>query len=320
MSTGSPSRSPSGDMYAFMWKRSTMPLSSCSWPIGICTATQRSDSWLRSCSNAAKKSARSRSSMFTNTTLERPSCSQRSQRRDVCTSTPATPFTTMSAPSTTRSAASVSAWKPGSPGVSMRLIFRSCHSRWQRAADRDICRRCSSSSQSVTVEACSTEPRRFVAPAWKSSASTSDVFPVPRWPMTATLRILPGSSAGMDAESSGLVWGLIGLRAGHGGRQSRLQAQNRFGVELRDAGLRHAQHFADLAQGQLLVVVEGDDQLFALRQARDRVAERLPQLRLRHRLLGLGRLLVGDRVDHRDRVTAGAGARPELIEGGDRGA
>ena len=56
---------------------------------------------------------------------------QRSHRRVVCTSTPWTPLTTKSAPSTTRSEASVSAWKPGSPGVSIRLILRSCHARWQ---------------------------------------------------------------------------------------------------------------------------------------------------------------------------------------------
>ena len=39
----------------------------------------------------------------------------------------------------------------------------------------------------------STVPSRLIAPAWKSIASTSDVFPVPRWPVTATLRIFPGS-------------------------------------------------------------------------------------------------------------------------------
>ncbi len=76
----------------------------------------------------AKKSARSRSSIVTNTTRHRPSTSARSQRRVVCTSTPLTPLTAKSAPSTTRSEASVSAWKPGSPGVSTRLILRSCHS------------------------------------------------------------------------------------------------------------------------------------------------------------------------------------------------
>ena len=46
-------------------------------------------------------------------------------------------------------------------------------------------------------EPASIVPRRFVSPAWKSSASTSEVLPVPRWPTTATLRIFPGSNAGM---------------------------------------------------------------------------------------------------------------------------
>ena len=48
-----------------------------------------------------------------------------------------------------------------------------------------------------------TVPRRLTAPDWKSSASTSDVFPVPRWPTTATLRILAGSGMGLSS-SSGL--------------------------------------------------------------------------------------------------------------------
>ena len=43
-------------------------------------------------------------------------------------------------------------------------------------------------------------------------------------------------------------------------------------MELRDARLGHAEHLADLAQGQILVVVERDHELLALGQARDRVA------------------------------------------------
>ena len=67
------------------------------------------------------------------------------------TSTPATPETSKSAPSTTRSAPSASAWKDGSPGVSMMF------SRWpsplgvRSAAEIDIERRFSSSSWSETV-------------------------------------------------------------------------------------------------------------------------------------------------------------------------
>ena len=180
-----------------MWRRSTIPLTSCSTPIGRWTATQRVENVFRSCSSTRKKSARSRSSMFTKRTRARPSSSDLAHTRLVCTSTPMTAETTISVPSTTRSAEIVSPWKLGSPGVSIRLIFRPCHSRWHRAAEIDICRRCSSSSQSATVEPCSIEPSRLTAPAWKSIASTSEVFPVPRCPVTATLRIFPGSTAAM---------------------------------------------------------------------------------------------------------------------------
>src|SRR5919204_202794 len=190
-----------------MCSRSTIPVSSCSLPIGSCTATQRLESCPRSCSSARKKSARSRSSMFTSTRRGSSSCSARSHPRLVCTSTPITALTTTSAPSTTRSAATVSPPKPASPGVSIRLILRPCHSRWQREAVRDIRRRCSSSSQSEVVVPCSTAPSRLIAPAWKSIASTSEVLPVPRWPTTATFRIFPGSM-GICCDSSSDVCGL----------------------------------------------------------------------------------------------------------------
>ena len=75
-----------------------------------------------------------------------------------------TPLTVTSAPSTTCSDEIASPWKLGSPGVSMRLIFRPCHSTWHRDAEIDISRCCSSSSQSETVVPCSTTPSRFVAP------------------------------------------------------------------------------------------------------------------------------------------------------------
>ena len=118
--------------------------------------------------------------MFTKMTRARPSCSARFQFLVVCTSTPITPLTVTRAPSTTCSAAIASPWKLGSPGVSIRLILRPCHSRWQSVSAIDICRCCSSSSQSEIVLPCSTTPSLFVAPAWKSIASTSEVLPVPR--------------------------------------------------------------------------------------------------------------------------------------------
>src|SRR5439155_1564787 len=75
---------------------------------------------------------------------------------------------------------------------------------------------------------------------------------------------------------------------------------------------------AALAQRQLLVVVERDHDLLALGQARDRVAERLAELRLGERALGVRARGVLDRVDQRHLVAARGGDRPQLVEGRDR--
>jgi hypothetical protein len=75
-------------------------------------------------------------------------------------------------------------------------------------------------------------------------------------------------------------------------------------VELRDAGLGDTQNLADLPQCQLLVVVERDDELLALRKARDRLGERLLDLRLLERALRIGPQAVLDRVDESDLVAA----------------
>src|SRR6478735_4196157 len=77
--------------------------------------------------------------------------------------------------------------------------------------------------------------------------------------------------------------------------QPGLQAQDRLGVELRDAGLGDAEHLADFAEGQLLVVVEGDHELLALGQAGDRLAERFAELGRVERLRRLRAMLVLDR-------------------------
>ena len=60
--------------------------------------------------------------------------------------------------------------------------------------------------------------------------------------------------------------------------QARLQAQDGLRVELGDARLGDAEDLADLSEGQVLVVVEGDHELLALGQARDRVREPVLQL------------------------------------------
>src|SRR6478672_3920021 len=218
--------------------------------------------------------------MLTKTTRESSYCSARFQTRLVLTSTPMTPLSTTTTPSTTRSAAYVSAWKPASPGVSTRLILRSFHSRWQSEPESDMPRFCSCSSQSEAVVPCSIVPSRFVFPAWKSSASTSEVLPTPRWPAMAMFRILAGSVAAIRDTSS---WvdsgghriprkprGQSGSGERAGGSEVRLEAEDRLRVELRDARLGDAEHLADLAERQLLVVVERHDELLALRQQRDR--------------------------------------------------
>src|SRR5581483_5853258 len=218
---------------------------------------------------------------------------------------------------------------------------------------------------------------------WKRSASTRVVFPTPRWPATAMLRILAGSVAGIETspprslrpasypcssawsqppalrlsrlqpfEPSPRPGGGVRRRLtpprtsararrgparsrqqshpnhttqrqalrGDGRREVRLEPEDRLRVELGDARLGDAEHLADLAQGQLLVVVERHDELLALGQARDRVGDRLLLLCAGERSLGIRGALVLDRVDQRDLVAARARDRPELVEGRDRGA
>jgi hypothetical protein len=90
-------------------------------------------------------------------------------------------------------------------------------------------------------------------------------------------------------------------------------------VELRDAGLGHTEHLADLAQGELLVVVERDDELLALGQPRDRVGHAVLEVRGVHDRGGIGRARVLDRVEERDLVAAGVADGPQLVQGGDGG-
>src|SRR4051812_546844 len=263
------------------------PGNSCSRPIGSSTATHFGESRAWSASSVGKEWARSRSSRLTRISRARPSSSQRFQRRSVPTSTPMTPETHTMAPSTTRSAPRTSAWKLGSPGVSMRLIVRPSHSRWVTDAEIDIPRRRSSSSWSETVVFSVTLPSLFTVPVSNSRASTSEVLPVPRWPITATFRIFPGSVPGMHglpAESDGCPGGYrargrtiyrnrlaepLGGRALEVALELGLEAQDRLGVKLRDARLRDPEHLADLAQGELVVVVERDDRLLAVGQLAD---------------------------------------------------
>ena len=123
--------------------------------------------------------------MFTKIRRARPRSAARSQRRLVETSTPITPFTTKIALSQTESAATASATKLGSPGVSIRLSLRSSCSNDDMPAEIDISRSCSSGSESETVVPSATDPRRLMTPASNSRASFSDVLPEPRCPTIA---------------------------------------------------------------------------------------------------------------------------------------
>ncbi len=145
--------------------RSTTPSSSCSEPIGISVATTCGPKEALSESRVRKKSARSRSSMFTKIRRARPSWSARCHIRSVVTSTPITPLTTTTAPSQARRAASASATKPASPGVSTRLTLRSSQRSEARLAAIDIWRAFSSGAESETVVPSATEPMRERFPA-----------------------------------------------------------------------------------------------------------------------------------------------------------
>src|SRR3712207_2401970 len=182
-----------------------------------------------------------------------------------------TPLTTKTADSQTRRAPSASAMNEGSPGVSIRLTLTSRHSNEASDAEIDIPRAFSSSSASEIVVPSATEPSRFVAPASNSRASCSDVFPLPRWPTKATLRILSAAAWGMpgpppswwrgEATAARLVPHVLGLQPG-------LQAQDGLRVELGDPRLGDAEDLADLPEGQVLVVVEGDDELLDRKSTR----------------------------------------------------
>src|SRR6266511_3039834 len=168
---------------------------------------------------------------------------------------------------------------------------------------------------------------------------------LPRWPVRLA-SWMPGAPTPSDARTQGArgligralprtrqraaCWrvrrresgpdGPLGFERGPGGgaRESSLEAQDRLGVELRDAGLGDAQDLADLPQGELLVVVEGHDELLALGKPRDRLPDRLLHLGLGEGALGIRRIGVLDRVDESHRIAAAGVHGPELVQGADR--
>src|SRR3954470_9948900 len=301
-----------------MSTRSITPRISCSSPIGISVATTCGPKAVLSESRVRKKSARSRSSMFTKTSRATPSSAARVHRRWVETSTPMTPLTTNTADSHTRSAPRASAMNEGSPGVSIRLTLTSRQSKDASAAEIDIPRAFSSSSESDTVVPSATVPSRVVAPASNNKASCNDVFPLPRWPTRATLQIL-SAACGMPSPLPRTEGGRLPSVPQVVSLQPGLQAQHGLGVQLGDARLGDAEDLPDLAEGQVLVVVESDHELLALGQGRDRVGEAVLELGGVEQVLRVGRVGVVQRVEEGDLVARGVRHRPQLVERDDGG-
>ena len=175
-----------------MSTRSMTPRTSCSEPIGISVATTCGPKAALSESSVRKKSARSRSSMFTKTRRATPSsCGALPQALRARPRRPSRALTHEDGRlADAQRAERVGDEATARPGVSIRLILRVAATRTRPArAEIDISRAFSSSSESETVVPSVTEPSRVIAPASNSRASCSDVFPLPRWPTRATLRI-----------------------------------------------------------------------------------------------------------------------------------
>src|SRR5215218_6272105 len=301
-----------------MSTRSITPRISCSAPIGISVATTWGPNAFLSESRVRKKSARSRSSMLTKIRRATPSSAARDHRRCVETSTPITPLTTKTADSQTRRAPSASAMNDGSPGVSIRLTLTSRQANEASAAEIDIPRAFSSSSESDTVVPSATVPSRVVAPASNSRASCSDVFPLPRWPTRATLRIL-SAACGMPSPLPRTEGRRLPSVAQVVPLEPRLESQHGLRVQLGDARLGHAEDLADLPERQVLVVVERDHELLPLGQRGDRVGQAVLELGGVEQLLRIRRVRIVERVEQRDLAAGGVRHRPQLVERDDRG-
>ena len=223
--------------------RSITPRTSCSEPIGISVATTWGPNAAFSESRERKKSARSRSSMFTNTSRARPS---------VVGAVPEPLGLDLDAhhrvdhdhrgvddPQRRERVGD----EARSPGVSIRLILRPSYSNEVTAAPIDI--RAPARRPRSRGRSCRRRPAEpvDVTPASNRIASARLVLPLPRWPIRATLRI----------RSAGL-WAIAGNICATSASSRRLpakrerKAEHGLGVQLRDPRLGDPQHLADLAR------------------------------------------------------------------------
>ena len=98
------------------------------------------------------------------------------------------------------------------------------------------------------------------------------------------------------------------------GREPGPQMQHRFGVNLTDPRLGYTKDSADFLKGEILVVVQGQDEFFSLRQTVDGLSEHLTclgNLECPHRAM---RGSISDGVAKRDGVAAIAADGQDLIE------
>ena len=179
----------SGLEYAHMCRTSTMPVSSCSTRWGC--ARQRTGP--RAASEAVRAFGRSRPVHGRACSRKRGAQARASpsrQARLVPTSAPITPDTVTSIPSTTRAAVRSSPWKLGSPGMSIRLSFRSARSRASptsrsrpaacarpRPRPRSSCRprRCRAGSPRPTGRGAPRRERRLPRPAVADDGDVADL-------------------------------------------------------------------------------------------------------------------------------------------------
>src|SRR5215210_3684505 len=195
---------------------------------------------------------------------------------------------------------------PSSPRSSTPPTALACRPWTARRSSRPS--RVSSSS-----EANSSSSSRTAAPTTSANSSSTSVPASARWPSSATatcwLALLGSRSPSPPA---------MGLRdlfpCQRVSLQPRLEPKDRLCVQLRHPRLGHAEDLTNLAQGQVLVVVERHHQLLPLRQARDGVRETVLHLGGGHLLRGVSRLRVLDRVEQGDLVAGRVRDGPELVE------
>ena len=164
MRTGSRPSVFSGNCQASPVTRSTRARNSRPAPMGIWMGSAGAPSRARRSATALAKSAPGRSSWLTKAIEQTELRTICRQTVSDCAWTPATPFTTSTAPSSTRMQRSTSTVKSTWPGVSIRLIVWSRQGMLVAAALIVIPRRRSSSIQSMTALPSWTSPIRRSTP------------------------------------------------------------------------------------------------------------------------------------------------------------